>query len=46
MVGVKPTGITKSEIRKRKNLYLAASKENTRDLPQRSVSPHNKMEKF
>ena len=37
MVGVEPEDTTKPEIRRRKDLLLAASKENTRHLSQSSV---------
>ena len=39
-VGVKPIDKTKPKIRRRKDLLPAASKENTRDLSQSSVSPN------
>lgn len=40
LVGVKPTDITKPEMRRRKDLVLfAAIKENTKDLSQSSVCP-------
>ena len=37
MVHVKPIDTTKQEIRRRKDLLLTVSKENTRDLSQSSV---------
>ena len=40
LVGVKPTDITKPEMRRRKDLLLfAAIKENTKDLSQSNVCP-------
>ena len=38
MVGVEPKGTTKPKTGRRKDLFLAASKENTRDLSPGSVS--------
>ena len=45
LVGVKPTDTTKPKIRRRKDLLLAASKENTGDLSQSSVSLNSKIGK-
>ena len=42
LVGVEPEDTTKPKIRRRKDLLLAASKEHTGDLSQRSVSPNGK----
>ena len=39
MVTVEPTGTTKPKMGRRKDLLLAVSKKNTRDLCQSSVSP-------
>ena len=43
LVGVKPEDTTKPEIRRRKDILLAARKENTRHLSQSSVSLHSKV---
>ena len=43
LVGVEPKDTTKAESGRRKDLLLAASKENTRDLSQSSVSPNSKV---
>ena len=43
MVGVELKETTKSKIRRRKDLLLAASKENIRDLSQNSISPNSKI---
>ena len=43
LVGVEPKDTTKPEIRRRKDLLLAASKENTGDFFQSSVSPNSKI---
>ena len=42
LVGVEPIDTPKPKIRRRKDLLLAASKENTGDLSQSSVSPDSK----
>ena len=42
LVGVEPKDVTKSKSRRRKDLFLAASRENTRDLSQSSASPNSK----
>ena len=42
LVGMEPKDTTKPKIRKRKDLLLVASKENTRDVSQSSVSPNSK----
>ena len=44
-MGVEPE-VTKPEGQGQKNLSLAASKENTREFSQSSVSPISKMGKF
>ena len=46
MVGVKPKDTTKPQIGKRKDLLLAASKENSRDLSLSNVFPNIKIRKF
>ena len=38
LVGDEPKETTKVKMRRRKDLFLAASKENTRDLSQSSIS--------
>ena len=43
-MGVQPRDTMKSKVRRRKDLLLATSKENTRDLSQSSVSPNSKIE--
>ena len=43
MVGVQPKDTTKPKTERRKDLLLAASKENTGDLSQSSVSPNSKI---
>ena len=43
LVRVEPKDTTKSKVGRRKDLLLAASKENTRDLSQISVSPNSKI---
>ena len=42
MVGVEPKGTTKPKTGRRKDLFLAASKENTRDLSHSSVFLNSK----
>ena len=42
LVGIKPKHVTKPKIGRRKDLLLAASKENTGDLSQSSVFPNIK----
>ena len=46
LVGVKPKGTTKPKSGRKKDLLLAASKENTEDLAQSSVFPNSKSGKF
>ena len=43
LVGMEPKDTTKPKIRKRKDLLLVASKEDTRDVSQSSVSPKSKI---
>ena len=43
LVGVEPKDTTKAKIRRRRDLLPAASKENTRDISQSSVSPDSKI---
>lgn len=43
LVGVQPKDTTKPKIGRGKDLLLVASKENTRDLSQSSVSPNSKI---
>lgn len=45
LVGDEPKDTTKVKMRRRKDLFLAASKENTRDLSQSSISPNCTMRK-
>ena len=45
MVGIETKDTTKPKIGRRKNLLLAARKENTGDLSQSTVSPNSKTEK-
>ena len=44
LVGVEPIATTKPKSRERKDLLLAANKENTGDLCQSRVSPNSKIE--
>ena len=46
MVDVKPVDTTKPKISRRKDLFLAASKEDSRDLSPNSVSSTVKLGKF
>ena len=46
LLGVEPTDTNKPKIERRKDLLLAASKENTGDLSQSSVSPNSKFREF
>ena len=42
LVGIEPKDTTKPKSRRRRDLLLATSKENTRDLSQSSISPNSK----
>ena len=44
-VGIKPKDTTKPKSRRRKDLFLAASKENTEDISQNSTSLNSKIGK-
>ena len=43
LVGVEPKDTTKAKSGRRRDLLLAASEENTRDLSQSSVSPNSRI---